>query len=293
MSFSSDTFLQALNPKLSEILRPRTEKAFEEKTTDEVIVLNKATTVYEGERIPTIQDISLRVKKGEILFIIGPNGAGKTTLLETICGILPLREGSVEVFGLSTKKYGHQIRKRIGYVIQEMDFDPSEPFLVKDVVLIGRIGLIGVGKRVTKRDWEIVRASLEAVGMEAFWGRPIGKLSAGQQQKVMIASALAGEPEVLLLDEPFANLDINARHDIYHLLLKLNRKAGVTILCVSHNLGIPPETDKVILMQNGRIILNSEREQALASPLYKAFIELSQAENGVYNAVKAPKETTT
>jgi len=279
MNFQSTSYLLALNPKLLEVLNKQQEefKAIPDHQGN-IIELDNVTTIYEGERIPTIQNVCLKIRGGEVIFIIGPNGAGKTTLLETICGILPIREGTAKVFGLSVKKNGNQIRKRIGYVLQEIDFDPSEPFLVKDVVMIGRTGLIGVGKRVKERDWAIVRASLEAVGMVDFWARPIGKLSAGQQQKVMIASALAGEPALLLLDEPFANLDINARHEIYQLLLNLNRKANVTILCVSHNLGIPPEADRVILMQQGRIFLNNERTQALESPLYKAFVELSSTE---------------
>ncbi len=278
MQFNRKSFLTTINANLQLIQRINSINGTILPQNDSIVELENVDTVYEGERIPTLHDVSIKISRGELIFVVGPNGAGKTTILETICGILPISKGEAKIFGLSIKQEGLAIRKRIGYVIQGLEFEPSEPFLVKDVVMIGRSGLIGIGKRYKKEDWEIVRASLQTVGMEEFWSRPIGKLSAGQHQKVMIATALAGEPELLLLDEPFANLDINARQEIYQLLLKLNREAGVTILCVSHGSDIPKEVSRVVMFRQGKLVLDSERTIAIESKIYRAFVELSAAE---------------
>ena len=279
MHFDRESFLTAINANI-QLTSQRNNSINKIKFpyNDLIVKLENVDTVYEGERIPTLHKVSMQVSKGELIFIVGPNGAGKTTILETICGILPISKGEVMVFGLSVKQEGPDIRKRIGYVIQGLEFEPNEPFLVKDVVMIGRSGLIGLGKRIKEADWEIVRASLQAVGMEDFWSRPIGKLSAGQHQKVMLANALSGEPELLLLDEPFANLDINARQEIYQLLLKLNQEAGVTILCVSHGSDIPKEVNRVVMLRQGKLVLDSNRITAVESKIYRAFVELSASE---------------
>ena len=227
------------------------------------IILKDVTTVYEGEKTPTLFDINLQINKGEFLLITGPNGAGKTTLLETILGILPIKKGTIEIDGMSVLKHGRKLRKKIGYVIQGLDFDPKTPFLVKTAVMIGRSGRIGLFRRIGKEDKRICRYYFDALRnkkeIEDYWNRPIGKLSGGMLQKVMIASALASEPDILLLDEPFSNLDVNARNDIFQLLVKINKLANITILLVSHLSYVPKEISRVILIKKGRIILDAKR----------------------------------
>ncbi len=239
------------------------------------IVLQNVNTVYEGERYPTLYDINLKIYKGEFIFIIGPNGAGKTTLLETILGILPVKSGTVKIDEKSVLKNGRQIRKRIGYLIQGLEFDPQTPFLVKTALMTARSGRIGLLKFPKKSDKRIVRYCFDAVRnqeeIEDYWDRPIGKLSGGMQQKVMIANVLAAEPDILFLDEPFSNLDINARHEIFQLFLRLNHHANTTILCVSHRTDIPKEIDKVIMIQKGRIVINANPDIALKSERYLAY----------------------
>ncbi|MFX1313089.1 MAG: metal ABC transporter ATP-binding protein [Promethearchaeota archaeon] len=271
-------FLQAIQDNNSNIFNLKNKVDYNTPQ----IVLENVNTVYEGEIYPTLYDINLKVYKGEFLFIIGPNGAGKTTLLETILGILPIEKGSVEVNGVSVFKNGRKIRKKIGYLIQGVEFDPQTPFLVKTALMTARSGRLGLLRFPKKEDWKIVRYCYDSIRnmeeLEDYLDRPIGKLSGGMQQKVQIANILAAEPEILLLDEPFSNLDINSRQEIYQLFLRLNRYANITILCVSHGNEIPKEVDRVIMIQKGRIIINEKREITLKSNKFQAYSEFMKKE---------------
>ena len=142
-----------------------------------IIELKNIETIYEGERIPVIKDINLDINYGEFISIIGPNGAGKTTLLETINGLLSYTNGEGSVFRKSINKYKNEIRKEIGYVIQNFEIDTLSPFLCKDIVMSGRTGKIGIFRFPTKKDWDKVWYSMGLVGMIDFANRPIGKLS--------------------------------------------------------------------------------------------------------------------
>jgi ABC-type molybdenum transport system ATPase subunit/photorepair protein PhrA len=166
---------------------------------DSIIELKNVSTVYEGERVPAIRDIDLTIESGEFVAIIGPNGAGKTTLLETINGLLPHTRGQVRVLGRDVARFGPQLRSQIGYVPQEFQFDETTPVLVRDVVLMGRYGRIGLFRRPTAEDYAQVQEALELLGLAELAERPLGKLSGGQQQKVLLARALAKEPKILLL----------------------------------------------------------------------------------------------
>lgn len=266
-------FLQALQVKNSNIKNIKKELVYDTPQ----IVLENVNTVYEGEIYPTLYDINLKVYKGEFLFIIGPNGAGKTTLLETILGILPIEKGIVEIDGESVFKNGQQIRKKIGYLIQGVEFDPQTPFLVKTALMTARTGKLGLLRFPKKEDWKIARYCYDSIRnkeeLEDYWDRPIGKLSGGMQQKVQIANIFAAEPDILLLDEPFSNLDVNSRQKVFQLFLKLNHLANITVLCVSHGNDIPKEVDRVIMIQKGRIVLNAKRDIALKSKKFQVYSE--------------------
>jgi ABC-type Mn2+/Zn2+ transport system ATPase subunit len=273
-------FLSSLNKRyeMKDNINPLFSVDNSSKSLHLQIKLENVDTIYEGERNPTLNNISLKIMKGEYIFIVGPNGAGKTTLFETICGMLPLKKGNVEVFGKLAFKKSHKLRKRIGYMIQGLEFTPDTPFVVKDVVMIGRTGRLGLFKKPKKRDWEIVHDCLKAVGMEKYENKPIGKLSGGQQQKIMIAATLSGEPDILLLDEPFSNLDINARYDMQTLFSRLNREANITVLCISHSTGIPKEVNRIIIIQNGQIVLDNSREFVMNSIIYKGLMDFQNKE---------------
>lgn len=229
-----------------------------------MIELRGVATIYEGERLPAIYDIDLRVEQGEFVALIGPNGVGKTTLLETINGLLEHTAGEVRVFGQEVGKNGHRIRQRVGYIPQEIAFDERTPFLVKDVVLMGRFGRIGLLRRPAAADHRAVERALELVGIEDLALRPIGKLSGGQQQKAMLARALAKEPELLLLDEPFSNLDFVAREEVSSVIVRLHEELKLTTLIVLHDLkGLPPCCGRVVLMRQGRVFRDGPPAEVL------------------------------
>jgi len=220
-----------------------------------IVELEDVDTIYEGEKIPAIRDINLKIKTGEFICVIGPNGAGKTTLLETINGILPSTRGKVRAIGQNIKKFGHSLRKKIGYVPQEMAIDELSPFLVEDVIMMGRFGKIGILKSPNAQDFEIMEEIIKWIKIEDLIRRPVGKLSGGQLQKVMIARALVKKPKILLLDEPFSNLDIKASQDISEKIYHLHLNSKLTIIMVTHNIGsIPVNSNKVMLMNDGKII---------------------------------------
>ncbi len=232
------------------------------------MVLRGVSTTYEGEKRPAIEDIDLEVMRGELLAVIGPNGAGKTTLLETINGLLR-SEGLVRVLGLDVRRQGREVRRRTGYVPQDFMVPPETPFLARDVVMMGRVARLGPLGRPSRRDWEVVMSVMEELGIADLADRPVGKLSGGQQQKVMIARALAKEPELLLLDEPFSSLDARSRRKVCDILSDLRSDRGVTALVVTHDLSaMPEECDRVVLLNGGRITACGEPDEVFSSEAF-------------------------
>jgi len=233
-----------------------------------VIELRNIETIYEGEKIPVIHNVNLEIKKGEFVAIIGPNGAGKTTLLETINGLLEYTNGKGYVFGKEIKKNKSLIRKFTGYVIQNFDIDPLAPFLCKDIVMTGRSGKLGLFRMPSKKDWKIIWSSMGLVGMIDFARRPIGKLSGGEFQKILLARAMAQQPKLLLLDEPFSNLDLSARRQIEILLNRIHEKQDITIVMVSHDLSfVPARCKRVIVLDKGKILRDDKKEKIMKSEI--------------------------
>jgi zinc/manganese transport system ATP-binding protein len=231
-----------------------------------IIELKGICTTYEGERSPAIFDIDVGIVGGEFVCVLGPNGAGKTTLLETVNGILRYVSGSGKVFGKEISGNLGHIRTRTGYVVQNFDIDPLAPFLCKDIVMSGRTGKIGLLRFAGKDDWTLVSSAVEKVGMSEFWSRPVGKLSGGEFQKILLARAVAQQPELLLLDEPFSHLDFESKGQMQALVTDMNRKEGVTVLMVSHHITTVPEAcSRILVMQKGRITMDGGREEVLGS----------------------------
>ncbi len=229
-----------------------------------IIKLENVSTVYEGEKRPAIKDVTLNVERGEFIYIIGPNAAGKTTLLETINGLLPVFKGNVEVMGFNMRKNGCKVRREIGYVPQDFIMEPNEPYKALDVVLMGRYGKIGAMRRISREDVKEAIAAMRLLGIEELAERPIGKLSGGQQQKVMIARAVAKKPKILLLDEPFSSLDPKSREKVSNLMAEINVEHNITVLMVTHDLHhISGVCNRIIVMNNGKMIADCEPQKAL------------------------------
>ncbi len=232
---------------------------------DMIIRLEDVTTVYEGERRPAVKDVNLTVERNELVYVVGPNAAGKTTLLETINGLLPLFKGTVSVFDLDVPTQGRMVRCGIGYVPQDFLVKPGEPYTALDVVLMGRYGRIGVLHRPETEDREKASEAMKLLGVEELADRPMGKLSGGQQQKVMIARAVAKEPRLLLLDEPFSNLDPESRREVPSLVRRLHEENDLTTLIVTHDVhNMMKQCRRAVVMNDGRIFFDGQPEKALA-----------------------------
>ncbi|MFC1952112.1 metal ABC transporter ATP-binding protein [Chloroflexota bacterium] len=218
-------------------------------------VINIEDAVVSYREDVALRGVSLKVEPGEFVGIIGPNGAGKTTLLTIVNGLGKLLSGRVWVLGgFLSSGNGHSLRKRVGYVPQVENIDPRMPMNVREVVMIGRYGLLGLFRRPVRHDWDIVDEMLKLVGMTHLARRPIGHLSGGEQQRVAIARCLAQEPELFLLDEPTASLDWKAQTEILELVKWVHDSRNLTTLFVTHDLGaLPVACDRVVLMKEGLI----------------------------------------
>lgn len=192
-----------------------------------VIELRNVSFAYDGPRV--LEDVSLTVRRGEFACIVGPNGGGKSTLLKLMLGLLEPQSGEVRLLGQPPRV----ARRRIGYLPQHVQFDPQFPITVMDVVLMGRLGESRRFGPFRRADRAIAEQALEEVRMRALARRPFSALSGGQRRRVLIARALACQPEILMLDEPTANLDIQVEEQLYELLRELNRR--LTIVLVSHD----------------------------------------------------------
>lgn len=181
--------------------------------------------------VEALKNINLKVAEGAFLGIIGPNGGGKTTLLKVILGLIEPEKGKVKVMGRPL----NEVVDQIGYVPQISNFDRSFPISVLDVVLMARLGgKLRFFHQYQKEDIEEAEAVLDQLNLLNLKDRQIGKLSGGQLQRVLIARGLAVEPEILLLDEPTANVDASSTSQIYELLKELNKEK--TIIVVTHDL---------------------------------------------------------
>lgn len=194
-----------------------------------IVVCEKLCVERDGA--PVLNGLTLSVHKGDFLAVLGPNGGGKTTLLKVMLGLIKPSSGSVTVFGGQPG----ETTGRIGYVPQSLQFDRAFPISVREVVLMGRLSKSRLFRRYGREDRAKASEALEITGLTALADRRIGTLSGGELQRALIARALAGEPELLLLDEPTASVDPEMKTTIYDLLDKL--KASHTIVLVTHDTG--------------------------------------------------------
>jgi ABC-type Mn2+/Zn2+ transport system ATPase subunit len=228
-----------------------------------VIKIQDAVVSYRED--VALQGVSLEVRKGEFIGIIGPNGAGKTTLLTIVNGLGKLVHGQAWVLGSRLNgRNSINLRRRIGYVAQVERIDPRLPINVRETVMVGCYGRLGLFRRPTRAQWEKVDEVLEMVGIAHLSERPIGHLSGGEYQRAAIARALVQQPEIFLLDEPTASIDQKAQREILGLIQLIHREYGTTTLFVTHDLRMLPSIcQRLILMKNGRIWQEGSPESML------------------------------
>lgn len=207
---------------------------------------------------PVLCDISLEVPSGHLVGIVGPNGAGKTTFLKAVLGLLPPITGKIEFFGQTLRN----VRSKIAYVPQRQSVDWDFPITVRDLVLMGCYGRLGLFRRPKTTDWEAADRCLDMVGMSQYASRQISQLSGGQQQRVFIARALLQEADIYFLDEPFAGIDQVSEVVIMNILHNLKAQ-GKTAFVVHHDLDTIEKCFDWAILLNIRLIACGEIRTAL------------------------------
>jgi zinc transport system ATP-binding protein len=200
-----------------------------------------------------LDNVGFSIADGESVCVVGPNGGGKTTLVKLILGLLSPNSGEIRVFGESPKT----ARRRIGYMPQHLLYDPLFPVTARDIVLMGRLrpgGVRGIFGWPNGEDRRAAQEALRQVGMEDVARRPFSSLSGGQRQRVLIARALAGGPDLLLLDEPTSNVDSLVEARLLDLLRELNQR--MTIVMVTHDLGFVSEMVQKVVCVNRRVVVH-------------------------------------
>lgn len=218
-----------------------------------VISVNDVCFAYNEREV--LHNVSFEVAPHAFVAVVGPNGGGKTTLLKLLMGGLNPRYGTLQILGSTPQA----ARSRIGYVPQYTPFDAHFPLFVRDAVLMGRVGIAPLGL-YRRTDRLRVKQVLEQVGLEGFEHRSFAKLSGGERQRVLIAQALVAEAELLLLDEPVANVDPDQSGRLYALFKELTKT--VTVLMVSHHLGVVTSHATHVLCVNGTAELHAIGEVA-------------------------------
>jgi zinc/manganese transport system ATP-binding protein len=232
--------------------------------------------VQFGKRV-LLEDLSLDIRQGEFITLLGPNGAGKSTLLKLLLGLLKPAAGTIRVLGQPPRRGN----KAIGYAPQHRVLETDLALRARDIVGFGLDGdRWGIGFP-SRRRTALLDQALAEVNALSFADAPVGQLSGGEQQRLLIAQALLTNPRLLLLDEPLANLDIAHGQEIVALVAELNRSRRVTVLLVSHDINpLLPVTDRVLYIANGQSAIGTPDEvitSATLSKLYNSQVEVVQA----------------
>ncbi len=220
-------------------------------------VISFSNVSFAYDRLPVLRDVSFDVEDREAICVVGPNGGGKTTLAKLILGLIHPSAGQVRVFGRPAK----ESRLRIGYMPQHLRYDPSFPASVMDIVLTGRLGQSSFAGRLgwySSKDRDMAQEALAEVGMEDLGKRSLSALSGGQRQRVLIARALCCQPDILLLDEPTANLDTPTETRLFEILRRLNSR--MTILIVSHDVGFVSNLVEKVVCVNRDVVVHPTKD---------------------------------
>ncbi|MGD8592915.1 MAG: ABC transporter ATP-binding protein [Gammaproteobacteria bacterium] len=201
--------------------------------SESIISIENVSFSYGGPL--ALENINLTVRKGEFLGVVGPNGGGKSTLLKLILGLFRPDAGKLTVLGKTPEKG----REHIGYVPQHVRFNRDFPITVEDTILLGRLGKSKSLWGYAVKDKQLCAKVMQETEIDDLKQRRLNTLSGGQLQRVLIARALVSDPEILILDEPTANIDLRVEEDIFGLLKRLNER--VTIIIVSHDIGFISE----------------------------------------------------
>jgi zinc/manganese transport system ATP-binding protein len=263
-------------------------------TLSPVIQVEDAAVELGGRTI--WQKVQLSVQAGEFLAILGPNGAGKSTLLKAILGLLPLSAGRMTILG-------HPARRgnaAIGYVPQRRHFESDVRIRGRSIVRLGLDGgnwglpLPLLQRRKEREAAARVQQAIDLVGAGAYADRPIGELSGGEQQRLLIAQALVTRPQILALDEPLDSLDLRNQQGVAGVIRQVSRETGAAVLLVAHDVNpILPSVDRVVYVAHGQVAVGAPEEVITTetlSRLYNTSIEVLRASDGRIVVVGQPEE---
>jgi zinc transport system ATP-binding protein len=234
-------------------------------------LINASGITFGYDATPVLLDVSLSIRAGDFLAIIGPNGSGKTTLVKVLLGLLRPSAGRVEIMGKPLEAFTEW--RTVGYVPQKAThFDPFFPASVEEVVgmaLVSNKQILGPGRG---RGSEAVLRALREVGMESYRSWQIGRLSGGQQQRVFIARALVTAPRILFLDEPTTGVDAGTQGYFYDMLDHLNKGEGITIVLVTHDIGIVNRHVTQVACLNQRMVYHGSHQEFCRSEVFRDMV---------------------
>ncbi len=223
-----------------------------ERMADRAVTFENVSFSYDG--VAVLKDVHLSIPAGEFTAVVGPNGGGKTTLLRLILGLLVPDRGLLHVFGRPPPA----VRSRIGYVPQHFQFDPKFPVTVMDVILMGRLRPGWRCGPYRRADRDAGAVALREVGLDDMAGRSFAALSGGERQRVLIARALATDPDLVLLDEPLAHVDAGIVDDLYQLFEGLSH--GRTVVMISHDVGFVSRLVRQVVCVNRTVVTHPTSE---------------------------------
>ena len=236
---------------------------------DEVLRLEDVSIGFN--KVPLLEGVELSVSRNEFWGVVGPNGGGKTTLLKTILGLKEVIKG----------KYVISEYIRFGYVPQHEKFDDIFPISVLELVGMGRYSKVPFGIRMGISDWEIVNESIEKVGISHLRNKTFRSLSGGEKQRALIAKAITSDPDVLVLDEPTASLDVKGEAEVMSLIHNLKKEFNLTIIMVSHFIDtIEKYTDKIVLIdKDNNFFLSCDKEYAVCDVNLRRYFGMDAIKN--------------
>jgi len=239
--------------------------------SENVELVRVENVTFSYDTIPVLEDVTFSICRGDFLSVIGPNGSGKTTLVKIILGLLKPSRGAVLIMGRPVAEFRDWAK--VGYVPQKAThIDPFFPASVREVVAMARLstrGSLPANRRDTDRE---VTEALRKVAMESSRNAAIGSLSGGQQQRVMIARALVTSPEILLLDEPTAGVDSETRRLFYEMLHELNGRQKITIVLITHDIGMVNKHVNKVACLNQQLIYHGTHKEFCQSEAFKIML---------------------
>jgi len=248
-----------------------------------VVDVRRLAVGYDGREI--LHDVTLSVRAGEVVAILGANGSGKSTLIRAVLGLVPIGRGDIELFGTGVRRFRQWAR--VGYVPQRLGAGGGVPATVGEVVASGRLARRGLFRPPGAVDKTAVRDALTDVGLLDRINDPVSTLSGGQQQRTLIARALAGQPDLLVLDEPTEGLDLPGRQLVRELVGELRERGG-TVLLISHALSeVEHLCDRVAVLVEGRKVYDGSLSGLGRDPVTGAARSLEHALNDLYRGTAA------